>query len=258
MKVFCLLRLKTTRSNQIGKLVEGFSLYFLILLAAGCTTAPTTNYITSLEGSTAEPKVLLMPLDVELSALTAGGLTETRADWTESAIGFIKNAIDGQGKKRGFQVIAYDSDSGTQNEALSQIQKLHEVVGRTMLEQSVAPLPSKVKDFSWSLGTEATVLSEAYDADYALYLFMRDSYATAGRQALVIASALLGRSAVPEVGRQKGYASLVDLKSGDIVWFNSLNTPKSLILSGGDIREWGGANASIEVLLNKFPSNKSK
>jgi hypothetical protein len=49
---------------------------------------------------------------------------------------------------------------------------------------------------------------------------VRDSYASDGRKLVMIAGAAL-RSGVMG-GVQSGFASLVDLRSGDIVWFNQL------------------------------------
>lgn len=238
---------------NIRRLLKKSILFILCFAAIGCTTPPKTNYITTLNVEDSKPKILLMPLDVELSLLTTGGVNEPRADWTESAVGFIQNALQRQSNIHDFELVDYNPDHEANSETLKQVQKLHEVVGATMLEQRVIPLPSKAKDFSWSLGSDAASLGNAYGTHYALYLFMRDSYASAGRQALVAAStvvsALLGTPAATG-GVQVGYATLVDLKTGDIVWFNSLAR------GSGDLREKTAAEASIKFLLDGFPSNR--
>lgn len=221
------------------------------LFLSGCTIAPTHQEITQLSSNQGKAKVLMMPLDVELSLLTTGGLHEPRADWTEAATGFLEQALLRQSNMLNFDLTRYELPPEFESTSLQQLQKLHEVVGITMMLQKMAPLPTKRNNFRWSLGTEAGALAQAYDADYALFLFMRDSYATAGRQALVaasiIASAFIG-TPVASAGIQVGYASLVDLKTGDIVWFNNLTR------SEGDLREQTKADASIRVLLNGFPS----
>jgi len=49
-------------------------------------------------------------------------------------------------------------------------------------------------------------------------------------------------------GVQVGYASLVDLRSGQVVWFNQLTRPY------GDLRQAEPARETIEALLSGFPA----
>jgi hypothetical protein len=51
-------------------------------------------------------------------------------------------------------------------------------------------------------------------------------------------------------GIQAGYASLVDLKTGQILWFNRM------VNASGDLREEDVAQKSVENLLDKFPVEK--
>lgn len=238
-------------SSWIISTLKRTTLAVVCLIAVGCTVAPTVKQITHLETQSDQPRVLMMPLDVELSVLTTGGLPEPRADWTEAAIAHMEQALQRQSNIRNFDLIRYQQATNDSSSAVVQLQKLHEVVGVTMMQQRMAPLPTKKDNFSWSLGSEAVSLAQTYNADYALFLFMRDSYASAGRQALVaasvLASAFLG-TPVASGGVQVGYASLVDLKTGDIVWFNNLARAE------GDLREPVKADASITTLLNGFPS----
>jgi hypothetical protein len=51
-------------------------------------------------------------------------------------------------------------------------------------------------------------------------------------------------------GMQIGYASLVDLNSGRVVWFNQLVRPS------GDLREPEKAAETLNALLGQFPVAK--
>jgi hypothetical protein len=84
-------------------------------------------------------------------------------------------------------------------------------------------------------------IARSHDADYALFLFVRDSYATAGRVAVIVVGALLG-AGIPG-GAQVGFASVVDLKTGDIVWFNRLLRPQ------GDLRTPDAAAETVKALV---------
>jgi hypothetical protein len=62
----------------------------------------------------------------------------------------------------------------------------------------------------------------------------------------MVAMALLGVGLAG--GSQQGYASLVDLRDGRLVWFNALRR------ATGDLREPGSAEETLDALLQAFPS----
>jgi len=62
---------------------------------------------------------------------------------------------------------------------------------------------------------------------------------------LIFNSALLGVGVAG--GQQAGFASLVDLSSGNVVWFNFLNS------TVGDLRTEEPALKTIELLLKDLP-----
>jgi hypothetical protein len=89
------------------------------------------------------------------------------------------------------------------------------------------------------------VLKERYGADYGLFVFYRDYRASGGRMAFSILAAAVGVAVPP--GGQGGFASLVDLTTGDVVWFNQVS------VGTGDLRESEGAAKTVDVLLEKLP-----
>jgi hypothetical protein len=93
------------------------------------------------------------------------------------------------------------------------------------------------------------MLKEKTGADYALFSWIRDSYASAERVATTLALAVLGIGVFPGA-MQTGYASLVHLDTGRVVWFNRL------IRLTGDLREPGRAAETLDALLAEFPSAK--
>jgi len=118
---------------------------------------------------------------------------------------------------------------------------------------SVAPTaefipPTRRTNAGWSLGPSVARLRDEFGADYALFTYIRDSYATAGRIAVQVFTALLSRGAyIAPGGAQVGYASLVDLRTGEIVWFNRLAR------AVGDLRSPEPARETMQVLLLDFP-----
>jgi hypothetical protein len=123
------------------------------------------------------------------------------------------------------------------------------VAGSIALHHSVGgvwALPTKAGLLDWSFGDAMQPLRAKTGARYALFVWVRDSYASAERKAAMVALALLGVGL--SGGTQIGYASLVDLETGRVVWFNRLMRPT------GDLREAAPAKESIDALLSGFPA----
>lgn len=230
-----------------------------ILLAGGLLISACAQTIALDRGEaftprSATPRVLLMPADIELSELSAGGIAFPKAEWTEAAKGHVSQALDEFLKLRNATLVAYEAPPDLSPEAhrQGQIIKLHGAVGNAVLAHKFNPasaLPTTRDKFDYTLGEGVRVLGGAtgdpQGADYALFVYIRDSYASGERVAVMIFGALLGVG-LPG-GVQVGFASLVDLESGDIVWFNRL-------VSGvGDLRTAEPARKTIENLLSDFP-----
>ena len=108
----------------------------------------------------------------------------------------------------------------------------------------------KVQTLDWTLGPGAARLREATGADYAMFVFTNDAYGDGGRkaaQAVGMLGCLIGACIVVSSGIHIGYAGLVELETGNIVWFN---TDLSM---GGDPREVDGAEKRVGQLMEGFP-----
>lgn len=227
-----------------------FLLFFVFLMATGCAH---TSVLTR-DGETfkkeAADRILLMPPDIELYEMTMGGMLEPKADWTASALKNVAEAIKQELKAHHDTMISYKeaADGSSEFKDHQQLIKLHEVVGASIMKHqypTIWQLPTKENDFEWTLGQRTTRLKEEYRAQYGLFVYMRDSYASAGRVGLMIGMAVLGVG-IP-LGQQIGFASLVDLQTGDIVWFNRM------VSGAGDLRELNLARSSVQNLLEDFP-----
>jgi len=195
--------------------------------------------------------ILLMPIDLELSEFTAGGVNEPRADWTRTADELVGPALQKHLDARSVRLVGYPRGSdgiAALTPEDRQIDKLHAAVGMTILQHAfneMNKLPTKGDRLDWTLGNSTRSLQQRFNADYALFVFVRDSYATAGRVAVILVGAVLGVGI--QGGSQIGFASLVDLRTGDIVWFNRLAR------GTGDLRTAAAAQETVEQLLANFP-----
>lgn len=215
----------------------------------GCTDIRTLKPESELTRPSETVRVLLMEPDIELYEITFAGLPEPRAEWTEVAKTNANAALTALlGEKNAVLVPYRPPEDPARARAHSRLIKLHRAVGTSILRHMLAPgesLPTKKDKFDWTLGDGVAMLREEYNADYALFVHIRDSYSSDGRKTLMVLAALLGRL-VPG-GEQQGFASLVDLRSGDVVWFNVLQS------AFGDLRSPPEARNACEKLLSEFP-----
>lgn len=194
---------------------------------------------------TAQSRLLLLPADMELFSMSAGGVVEPRQDWTQAAQKNFVAALAAERKRLGANVTQLDA---AQAEEFNDIIVLHRAVADAIAmhhQSGLMELATKQDRLDWSLGDAVRPLKERTGADYALFTWMRDSYASPERKAAMVGLALLG--AISLGGEQVGYASLVDLNTGRIVWFNRLNR------MSGDLREPAPAIETVEALLKGFP-----
>lgn len=220
------------------------------LLTVGC--AQTAHLSRPADKSLVPPnaRVLLMPADIQLFEVTAGGLLEPKADWTESARMNVHASLQELLRLREDRLIDYraPADDAEMARAHAQLVKLHEAVGQTILVHKYIEglqLPTMKDRMEWSLGPGAASLRGADRADCALFVFLRDSYTSPGRAAVMAAGLLLGVY-IPG-GIQMGFASLVDLNSGEILWFNRL------VSGTGDLRQPEPAREAVTRLLSQIP-----
>lgn len=219
----------------------------LLIIGSGGAWSQSRNLAPGFEGLPAGAKAVLMPVDVELFSLSAGGVAEPRADWTADAQRHMNDALRQVLARSQLEVVALDEkDSDDFAEQVG----LHAAVARSInLHHGVGgslALPSKGGRLDWSFDDAMRPLQKKTGARYGLFVWVRDSYASAERKVAMVALALLG--IVGGGGVQTGYASLVDLETGQVLWFNRL------LRGNGDLREAGAAVESINALLAGFPA----
>ncbi|MBX9576096.1 MAG: hypothetical protein K2X07_10705 [Caulobacteraceae bacterium] len=224
--------------------------FFAILVACfaigACTTTDSRTAIgigQPREGAT----VLLVRPDVQLALLTAAGLPEPRADWSDEATANLERSFTSQLSGSRYAIKSIDPESAMGGRS-GQLLRLHEAVGTSIALFEYGPyrLPTKKGSFAWTLGEGASSLADEYGADYALFVFANGTYASSGRIATTLVLAAFGVS-VP-LGSQQAFVSLVDLRTGQIIWFNmAVAGPQA------DMRNPSGSDSLVTSLLKDAP-----
>lgn len=207
-------------------------------------------------------RLLVMRPDVTVTSLTTGGMAEPRADWTEAARTNVIAALKDQQAARGGKALVLERRSGlngVSEETVADLERLHSAVGNSIALHKYmgARLPTKRgRGLEYTLGEDAIALGRKTGFDYALFLHAEDNVASTGRvalQALGVAGCFIGFCAPSGGSNQFAYASLVDLKTGEVVWFNVLQTGSQLPgVSFGDIRTPQGAATMVERLVGRM------
>jgi hypothetical protein len=235
--------------------------------------------------SETRPGVLLMPPDIELDEHGLTGST-ARVDWAAEArqnVEAIVQDILGRGGTAVSIFLATDAQSNAAQESAIAQQR---AMVRELADLSFYPGARRfaIGARRWSIGPAAHDLREKSDARYALLLGLRDRYSSTGRVVgqvalgvlVVAAFVMLGVPLTPpdlgdsrafslspsggspafaqttagaESGcpEQTGYASLVDLDTGDVVWLNRVSAGCS------DLRDENDLRRTLDLLLSGFP-----
>lgn len=223
------------------------SAVLLLLLACSSASAESRNLAPGFERLPAGATIAVMQPDIELFSMSAGGVQEPRADWTEAAMKHVREALAARTAADGVKSRELSEDDADE---LAEINSLHAAVARSIalhhMMGGMYALPTKAGKLDWSLGDAVLPMREKAGSDYALFIWMRDSYASAERKVAMVAMALFGVGLMG--GMQIGYASLVDLRTGQVLWFNQL------LRGSGDLREPEPARETVTALLKDFPA----
>ncbi len=223
-----------------------------VILLTGCAATQTASQIDQLESVVENPRILLMPPDIKYYLLTASGVSEPHREWTEAAQQNFTVALQEHADSIGTDLTMIDGAASLSKEE-DRYRKLHAAVGMTLQQNHFGAwglpskeLPDNQRKFDWSLGPGVNEIGDKYNADYLLFVYYRDYQASGGRVAFAILAAAAGVGVAG--GYEGGFASLVDLRTGNVVWFNSV------ALGGGEMRDPNGARTAVSGLFKSMPT----
>jgi hypothetical protein len=240
-------------------------LVFAVMLALASASAAaatrarvatdSTGTLVKVDGS-----IVVIEPDIELYLVTAGGMQEPRKEWSDAARTLYPAEVHAQLDGKNVELKAdYDiPDNLDPTSQLGQILRLNQAVAMSITQYSMPGTALATKKdakgrarMDWSLGPGVAALREQTGADYALFTYVRDSYASGGRTALRVFGFLVGAALGGALdiggGVQIGVATLVDLRTGQVVWYNLLAN------QSGDLRDQKGANKTVQQMLQKLP-----
>ncbi len=223
------------------------------VLLVGCGSAPPSKsmptWVDDLE-PLAGRKVVVMKSDIELYVIRSGALPELNAGWTTSARKGVAAFLDRRLSAKKITVVSAEQVDAERKGGplVEQLVRLQSVVADSILASHFERsdrLPTKERRFEWSLGSEAQALAERYEADYALFVAFHENYPT--EDSVGPDSGRLSRRFAAMSLYRKGYAMLVDLESGRVVWFAERDRWSPGLRTPGELR------TTLDDLLENFP-----
>lgn len=166
-------------------------------------------------------KFVVLPLDVEVLIMSAGGVIEKTDSYTQQArSNFDKSLQTHLSTSKKFQTVALPTLTSAERVEIDDYLAVYDVVASQAFRLAgFGPAwQHKAKHFDYTLGSGLKFIREKTGADAAVVFIGRDVMSSAERKAAVIFAAVLG------VGLPLGFSymtvGVVDLETGDLLWTN--------------------------------------
>ncbi|MBB3346458.1 hypothetical protein [Sphingomonas sp. BK069] len=188
-----------------------------------------------------------------VGAQSTAGLFQANADWTAQAREQIDAALAAAQRTLGNEVVRVPEAIGADTRLIADYQALFAVVAQSVIDCQFfkgkrLPTKKRAGQFDWTLGPDVARIARGQGCDYALFVDTKDAYGSTGRKIFQVLAAVTVGVGVRS-GEHTGYAGLVDLRTGDLVW---LNADRQM---GGDVRTPEGAAKRVAELFEGFPGS---
>lgn len=197
-----------------------------VLFLVGCATTPRhkvhyrllNDQPSRLTAGTA----ILLPLKIKVKEMTASGITEVVPAWTETGINNFHASLQRNEQKLFGNLTLVELPELTPEE--SALLDQHLALNETVVGTAIATTsPSsgnawlhKSRHFDYSIGPGLSLLADKTGADKAIMVIGEDVRSSSGRKAAFIVLAAFGVG-IP-LGNAVTIASIIDLRTGDILW----------------------------------------
>jgi hypothetical protein len=240
-----------------------------VALGTGCATtnepAASNPNFTKAEARAALPKkIVLLPAQVRVSEISAGGVIEKVEAWTDQAKSNIDAALrESVAKAGGFELVAFPSAtqlSAEDRQAIDQHLALYGIVALEAWTHSRSQDPAwahKKTNFDYTLGPGLKFLKDQTGADAAMVLICEDYISSGGRKAMMLFATVLAAAAgavvMPTGAPSFVSGGVVSLDDGNIQWFNY-----SLEQGSADLRNSADAKRMVSNIMRVYPGFQQK
>ena len=229
-----------------------------IAMLGGCATQPGKTAVhesVAKSGQSMPKRILFLPADIRLHELSAGGVAEKVDAWTEAASANATRVVNQIASTRHpFEIVESPELSAEEKAILEEHIALYDTVaGSAYFARSsmFKAWQDRGKAFDYTLGPGLKALAERTNVDAALIVSGSDYISTGGRKAAMVMGALLGAVTgvvvMPGGGTSFVSVGVVDLRTGDLLWFGTDQSGSTNFQNEADLRNM------IEGLFNTYP-----
>jgi len=204
------------------------TLFALILVAVSVLATPALAAMSAVnpaltQSPAARPKkVVLLPPQVFVYELSAGGVPTRMADWEATARDNLSAAAIRLSRETGlFELAPAPALDPLLADKLEAHIGLYERVAQSVFVYGRGDQDAwahKKNEFDYTVGPGLAFLREQTGADAALIVLGSDYISSGGRRAAFVAGLLLG--VVMPLGQSFITAGIVDLSTGDVLWMS--------------------------------------
>ena len=240
---------------------RGFPILLVVaLVLTGCATVSSSKvHYTIKQNPDSRPlqQVVLLPVDVDVYEMSAGGVREEVPEWSSKAESNIRSALliskDARGKCCATRHVDSSSLTPDERKTLEEHLALFNTVVVNVLWTSLPVNTAwhfKTEHFDYTLGDGLSFLKTKYDVDAGLIIVGEDVVSSAGRKTTAFVGAMFG-IAVP-LGHSILMGGLVDFSTGDLLWMNH-----EVSAGGTDLRDPDSCLELARSLTKDYPGLQS-
>lgn len=229
-------------------LLASMLLVFLPMAGQAADTPHWVHYKWLVNKPALPKKVVVLPVDIEVVEVTAGGVEEKVPDWSREASQSVFKALSTAiRKQQGMSEVTAPRFSGNSAASFDEHLALYKLVVNTA---SKIGWEHKVRRFDYGIGPGLRAVADQTGADAAIMVYGRDHASTAGRKARAVAGHIpiinIFTGPAPQLGHSYIHIGMVDLRTGDLLWMNSefrdgstnLRDPDDAAKMVNEIFEW--------------------
>jgi hypothetical protein len=234
----------------------GMAILVVFIGLTGCAT-PGASTHTSLKQAPDRllPKrVLLLPAEIRVHEISAGGVIEKVDAWSEQASAHVLADLRARtASGQPFQLVEMPSLNAEDKANLDQHAALYEVVAGTafMAKSGHQVWRERTKEFDYTIGPGLKALADDAAIDAALITIGTDYISSSGRKAAMVMGAIVtvlsGVIAAPAGGMAYLSVGIVDLRTGDLLWYD---TARSQSVS---LRDKESVHAMLSGMFATYP-----
>jgi len=234
---------------------------FALLTALTAFTGCVPNSYLAKTGNPELPpiprKIVLIPAEVNVIEISAGGVPEEVEEWSQQASKNLVDAVHREARSGArFEILALPDLNPWEQDILKTHLAMYELVIASVNEYGLSTdsvWRERAPQLHYTVGPGLSFLQEKTGATAAMFIVGEDSVLTGGRLLLMAATVLaFGFPAVPP-SHSYFAAGVVDLATGDLLWHNF-----DWNIARRDLRKPEDANGLVAEVLAAFPVNPSQ